>query len=1398
MRTRPAGVWVRVMRPDASPGASRPAPPRTSLPLALLAAVVGLAVLHGCEDVQVTAVEVASVTVSPSQLTLLPGELAQLTATPRDASGNPLADRPVSWSSDDTSLATVTSSGMVEGLTPGQTVIRASAGDAQSTATVTVGAPPRIGLSRTQVALRGVASGDVTQPEEVAITNDGAGTLSGLTATVSYPSGQPQGWLDASLGGSQAPATLTLQASPAQLAEGTYLAQVEVASEAAGNSPRVVEVELEVDAAPARIALSTSSVGFVWEEGQSPPSPRQVGLTNEGGGSLSGLALSVAYVEGGATGWLSAELDDTSAPTQISLDVDPESLETGVYDAAVEVSSPAAANSPQELRVRLTVGDPPPEIEVVPDTVHWATTEGNSPSDQSVQVQNQGSGELGDLAASVSYAGGEPTGWLSAQLQAPTAPTTLQLSVQASDLPPGTYSATVQISSPDAVNSPQTVAATLQVDPGQSEIDADPEVLPADGEAISTITVRLRSDLMPTGDPDVQLSTTRGSLSSVADQGGGTYAATLTAPTSVGEGVVTGTVDGSAIPDSAVVSFVPGEASPATSTITANPGSLPADGQSTSTITVQLRDAHGNALTEGGREVTLALEGEGTLGEVTDRDNGTYTATYTAGAEVGSAVITGRLHGQSMDDQAVVALGSSDVSPETSRVEADPDTLAADGEAASTVTIRLMDANENPIGGLVDGDFDVELTDGQGGGTDASRSTVTETTTAGTYTFDVTNTTAEEVTVIVTARGTTLNARPTIQFVADDAETTLTLVSGDGQAGTVGEELDDPLVVQVTDGQGNPMSGVTVTWAPGDNGSADPTSSTTGTNGEASTIWTLGSEPGEQTLTASAEGVDGSVTFTADAEAGGISASTSDVIADPDTDVTADGSTASEVTVELRDSEDNSIGGLGNNDFDIALTDDDGGSTDAAHSEVTETTTAGTYTFDVTNTSAEEVTVVVTARGTTLDAQPTIQFVAGEPTSLAIESGDGQKGMSDEELDDPLVVEVTDGQGNPVSGVTVTWDPGDDGSADPPNSTTGTNGRTSTNWTLGDEVGEQTLTASAEGVDDPVTFTADAQAGTISASTSDVIADPDTDVTADGSTASEVTVELRDSEDNPIGGLGNNDFDIALTDDDGASTDAAHSEVTETTTAGTYTFDVTNTSAEEVTVVVTARGTTIDAQPTIQFVAGEPTYLAIQSGDGQSGPAGETLDSLLVVEVTDGQDNPVSGITVTWDPGDDGSADPTSSTTGTNGRTSTTWTLGYEMGEQTLIASAERVDDPVTFTATADTARISASESSVEAEPDSDVVANGGDASTVTVDLRNPEDNPVGGLPPGHFKVTLTVNGTESTTAKRTRVRETSTAGTYTFEVTNTTAEEVTVTVTARDTTLDEQPTIEFVAEGQQ
>jgi uncharacterized protein YjdB len=101
-------------------------------------------------QITVTLAPVASVAVSPATVSVLPGATTQLTATPSDASGKPLAGRTITWLSSDQSKATVNGSGLVTGVAYGQVTITATSEGKSGSATVKVSdgiAPNLIGLT---------------------------------------------------------------------------------------------------------------------------------------------------------------------------------------------------------------------------------------------------------------------------------------------------------------------------------------------------------------------------------------------------------------------------------------------------------------------------------------------------------------------------------------------------------------------------------------------------------------------------------------------------------------------------------------------------------------------------------------------------------------------------------------------------------------------------------------------------------------------------------------------------------------------------------------------------------------------------------------------------------------------------------------------------------------------------------------------------------------------------------------------------------------------------------------------------------------------------------------------------------------------------------------------------
>ncbi len=151
-------------------------------------------------SVTVTPPQVATVEVVPGQATIAVTETIALTATARDADGDVLTGRPVSWSTGDGGVASVTSAGVVTGMSAGGPVtITATIEGVGGTASITVEpvpgphlafqVQPQDGTAGTPLAAVHVAvvdpQGDVitTDPGD-AITialgaNPGGGTLSG-------------------------------------------------------------------------------------------------------------------------------------------------------------------------------------------------------------------------------------------------------------------------------------------------------------------------------------------------------------------------------------------------------------------------------------------------------------------------------------------------------------------------------------------------------------------------------------------------------------------------------------------------------------------------------------------------------------------------------------------------------------------------------------------------------------------------------------------------------------------------------------------------------------------------------------------------------------------------------------------------------------------------------------------------------------------------------------------------------------------------------------------------------------------------------------------------------------------------------------------------------------------
>jgi adhesin/invasin len=128
--------------------------------------------------------------------------------------------------------------------------------------------------------------------------------------------------------------------------------------------------------------------------------------------------------------------------------------------------------------------------------------------------------------------------------------------------------------------------------------------------------------------------------------------------------------------------------------------SLIADGQSTATLTLALKDSGGNAISGQTVVFTSNLSGS-VVGAIIDNGDGSYFAPITS-TKAGQAIISVKVNGRIFSVTPVtltVAADSNNIDASQSVLETTTMTLVANGNTSSTLTLQLKDRNANPVSG---------------------------------------------------------------------------------------------------------------------------------------------------------------------------------------------------------------------------------------------------------------------------------------------------------------------------------------------------------------------------------------------------------------------------------------------------------------------------------------------------------------------------------------------------------------------------------------------------------------------------------------------------------------------------------------------------------------------------
>ena len=290
----------------------------------------------------------------------------------------------------------------------------------------------------------------------------------------------------------------------------------------------------------------------------------------------------------------------------------------------------------------------------------------------------------------------------------------------------------------------------------------------------------------------------------------------------------------------------------------------------------------------------------------------------------------------------------------------------------------------------------------------------------------------------------------------------LRLVSGNNQTGHIGNRLDEPFKVRVTDTRGDNVVNQAVRFViTGGSGSLSNTNPRTDADGIAQTYLRLGNRVGTTTVEARLGDLT-PVTFTAQSES---SPSRITLVSGNNQTVYRNTQSENPLRVRVTDTNRNGIADVTVN-FRITS-----GRANLADANV-RTDANGYAETHVTPTSTESVRVEARVTGINTTARFSVN-VRRAPTRLIQISGDDQTGALNRRLAQPFIVEVRDDAGDPLSGITVRFEVATGGGRlSTTTARSNANGRAQTYLTLGNTSVENRVVASVSGISAEITFTA--------------------------------------------------------------------------------------------------------------------------------------------------------------------------------------------------------------------------------------------------------------------------------------------------------------------------------------
>ena len=258
--------------------------------------------------------------------------------------------------------------------------------------------------------------------------------------------------------------------------------------------------------------------------------------------------------------------------------------------------------------------------------------------------------------------------------------------------------ATYTVTAADIAAVPPSATLNIQLSGLDSVVSTN--TLPADGSSTASITVNIVVAGEPVSGDTVTITAEQGTVGDVTDNGDGTYTATYTAPELVLSAPTTDNINiesrNTGETSTATVTLVP---VPTLISVTATPSSFVAGSGTAGMLNVNVSRG-GNPVADAQISISASradgVTDAGTVGEVTNNGDGSYSAPYSPSNTAGRITIAAADAVSGETASATVSVNAG--APSALAISANPVEVSSGGSAMITVTVT--DDAGNGVGGL--------------------------------------------------------------------------------------------------------------------------------------------------------------------------------------------------------------------------------------------------------------------------------------------------------------------------------------------------------------------------------------------------------------------------------------------------------------------------------------------------------------------------------------------------------------------------------------------------------------------------------------------------------------------------------------------------------------------------